>query len=659
MTGNGGNAVLVQAQIFHEASLSSKTPTQDSEVFLAGCYALGFGTGQNAQVAASHLEHAAQLGSHDSMVILDRVAEATEFEAETSLAFTGRAGTASLKYSERVKETKARLSVDGTFTASVVKKKPKARRGFRRPAATPVSSTNDTGEDTTDLASSTPVVLQDETGRAILESPENDNNTSGSEADDANALRTLEDVRAFFDSLPQDPESNPLWKTARALRGLSLLHLAVNFHGADSSLDHQRQVLSLVRAALKVEGLASLETRDRHGRTPLLTACMEGQAMAVQHLVAAGSNVKAVDVDGLSPLHWLSFFQDDEIEQIAKQLVNGGASLDTMSTHPLNLPEYCLYLQMGCTPLHFAVALRGLAAAKALLHLGANPLATAQMTIGFHTYRLSPLHFAISLHFHEIVEELVRLPGMSSEVLFKMSNAGEEEHPISIIHLVSLQLFMKSKMGPFSRWVLHGNRYEEAAELTLNAIFTTFPEKEVLMPARHWLSSIILPVNDPYVWRVFKKLGVGFKRPILDNEVGLALDPTVFSHDPPFPAGCWIIAAMKGSLAAPSSDKLMELALSGFADHQLRFDSNFLYSILEECVIRCLDGALSVLLRSSYIRNSVQDVMPVFFSEASRRDAVAVMKVIWKVYVEDNEHYENVKNEVQSVSFQPVLAVSN
>jgi hypothetical protein len=51
------------------------------------------------------------------------------------------------------------------------------------------------------------------------------------------------------------------------------------------------------------------------------------------------------------------------------------------------------------------------------------------MTIWFHTYRLTPLHFAISLHFNEIVEELVELPGTSSHVIFKTSHDRKEEYP--------------------------------------------------------------------------------------------------------------------------------------------------------------------------------------------------------------------------------------
>jgi hypothetical protein len=170
------------------------------------------------------------------------------------------------------------------------------------------------------------------------------------------------------------------------------------------------------------------------------------------------------------------------------------------------------------------------------------------------------------------------------------------------VHLVNLQLFMKSSMGPFSRWVLHGDRYEEA---------------------------------------------------------GLGLDPAMFSSDPPFPAGCWVIAAMKGSLATGPSATLMELALGGFADYQLCFDSIFLLQVLDECVLRCLDGALSVLLRSPHIRNSVKDKLPLFFSEASRVDAVEVMRVIWKSYVEDREDYESVKNEVRDRSFRSRLAVTD
>ena len=55
------------------------------------------------------------------------------------------------------------------------------------------------------------------------------------------------------------------------------------------------------REALNNEG-AGVNTRDQHGRTPLISAVSKGHAQCVNPLIKAGADVNVSDRYGLTPL---------------------------------------------------------------------------------------------------------------------------------------------------------------------------------------------------------------------------------------------------------------------------------------------------------------------------------------------------------------------
>ena len=73
------------------------------------------------------------------------------------------------------------------------------------------------------------------------------------------------------------------------------MHLAAE----SDSVSADRLVQLLAR-----KSKAMLEERDSYGRTPLHLAAAAGNTEVVQVLLASGCNLKAVDNDKYTALHW-------------------------------------------------------------------------------------------------------------------------------------------------------------------------------------------------------------------------------------------------------------------------------------------------------------------------------------------------------------------
>jgi ankyrin repeat protein len=135
--------------------------------------------------------------------------------------------------------------------------------------------------------------------------------------------------------------------------------------------------------------------------TPLLLACMSGSSETVKRLLKHGANPCMSDNDGETPLHWLSAFDADDIPTIAGLLYRRKAQLSASAKGSVMLSEgYFLELAFASgTPLHRAVGKRNIHAVRALLDLGADPLAVNDRQ---HT----PFGLAAMFHLAEILKLL-------------------------------------------------------------------------------------------------------------------------------------------------------------------------------------------------------------------------------------------------------------
>ncbi|MDH5526635.1 MAG: ankyrin repeat domain-containing protein [Nitrospirota bacterium] len=114
---------------------------------------------------------------------------------------------------------------------------------------------------------------------------------------------------------------------------------------------------------------APLEGWSEDGLTPLMVAAAGGHDKAVSYLISRGANARLSDVDGLTPLHYVSGAKGYDAAsgpeprmRVIARLIKAGGPIDAAD-------------KSGRTPLHHAVATGDVELVRALLAAGASPQA--------------------------------------------------------------------------------------------------------------------------------------------------------------------------------------------------------------------------------------------------------------------------------------------
>lgn len=105
---------------------------------------------------------------------------------------------------------------------------------------------------------------------------------------------------------------------------------------------------------------ALLNVKNVRGSTPLHLAAINPDATAIEVLLAAGADVKAVDEEGFTPLHMAAFHRQSDY---ALLLLEAGADVEAKTVHgrtPLSMAEKAradetsgvisLWILKGCKP---------------------------------------------------------------------------------------------------------------------------------------------------------------------------------------------------------------------------------------------------------------------------------------------------------------------
>ena len=200
-----------------------------------------------------------------------------------------------------------------------------------------------------------------------------------------------------------------------------------------------------------------------HGGT-VLTAAANGQADAVRFLLANGEKASPAEdstqfAHHINGLHFLSWFEDPDVEAIAGLLFTHGANPNMVSPTgeskyiPLAGPDF--FTSTNGPPLDMAIALGDRRAVGVLLKLGADPLLQVQPNVDKHGH--TPLKLAVALHLYDIVDDI--LTHISS-------TSPAESRPWKAL-LVQLSGHILGAKAMFWRWLLHGDGYQTACHNTI------------------------------------------------------------------------------------------------------------------------------------------------------------------------------------------------
>ena len=151
-------------------------------------------------------------------------------------------------------------------------------------------------------------------------------------------------------------------------------------------------LIDIVQAFFKAD--FDVNSRDENRATPLIAACRGGHAEIVRLLIDHGADPWKCQRNGISPLHWLTMFEDDQVHRVLEILIrtHNAMVMDSVVVEPVDMRAHGLRLRWS--PVHFAVAARNLIVTKALLNAGAS------MKGG----RSTPLNIAVANHCPEMTK---------------------------------------------------------------------------------------------------------------------------------------------------------------------------------------------------------------------------------------------------------------
>ncbi|QGI63787.1 hypothetical protein CEK26_007738 [Fusarium fujikuroi] len=177
--------------------------------------------------------------------------------------------------------------------------------------------------------------------------------------------------------------------------------------------------------------------------TPLLLAARLGRKLVLETILqhpSCGVAAQMADERGITPLHWLCSFEDEDHEAIAKLLVSKGAELNSPAS-TISRTQYGISVDgdgiLAHTPLHWAITQKRLTAVDVLLKLGADPTFCMEVEDGEGSH-LSPLELACGLCYSPVVERLLQEPLVQPEASKpKPMVGGGELLYLPLFHVIS------------------------------------------------------------------------------------------------------------------------------------------------------------------------------------------------------------------------------
>lgn len=144
----------------------------------------------------------------------------------------------------------------------------------------------------------------------------------------------------------------------------------VAVHG---SLEHINQLGCANDRIRNEDGLMDINSLTSYGETALYLSCLRGAWEVSKALLDYGADPSIrCTAAGLTCLHWLFAFDDEEKAKATDKFIEQGANINELSNAPIPMYHFPFTLPQG-SPLHWAVTVQCHATIKVLLDNGADP----------------------------------------------------------------------------------------------------------------------------------------------------------------------------------------------------------------------------------------------------------------------------------------------
>ncbi|KAF4332752.1 serine threonine kinase, partial [Fusarium beomiforme] len=236
--------------------------------------------------------------------------------------------------------------------------------------------------------------------------------------------------------------------------------------------------LELLRR-LTDHGFVDVNQLNEWNETPILWASRAGHRDIVYHLLDCGADPSVASNEETTPLHFLSSFNDEDISEVCRRLIEAGAKIEARSKsgHRYRQGLDSTYGDVDGTPLTWAVAANNRVSVQALITAGADPFDLPGLEVSYSdTFggmaHVSPVWFATMNHQYYMLEVLLRSVGKAiiKEFLntyrrkFGSTGMTGQDNPI-IGWCVTY-----AAQGIGRRILLHGKQHQEAFKKTFELL---------------------------------------------------------------------------------------------------------------------------------------------------------------------------------------------
>ncbi|KAF5684756.1 CAMK DCAMKL kinase [Fusarium denticulatum] len=250
----------------------------------------------------------------------------------------------------------------------------------------------------------------------------------------------------------------------------------------------------------------------------LMQACQKGDYRIAKVLIEHDTPLRE-EASGLTPLHFLAHFGDEDILPLARHLMDRGVDIEARC----NLATPCTVGQLDlrdtltdATPLLCAVAQRSLTAVSSLVSLGADPFNGAEKyeshvgTMTAHklgrTY--SPVHYAARLHMSDVLEALLPEGKEYEHLLDWMCY---ETHSLKVTPLWCAVDYWYQ--GLYDRVSLHGKDHIKRCEKTITFLLKRGGQGHVVnwdvtTQAKHSIFTAATLYGQPFVLNHLRSLDI-------------------------------------------------------------------------------------------------------------------------------------------------------
>jgi ankyrin repeat protein len=259
------------------------------------------------------------------------------------------------------------------------------------------------------------------------------------------------------------------------------LHLAGIKHSYERLLHilAYRGRISDCRTMLKL-GYYDVNETDAWGETALLVACRTGHAQIAELLIESAADPRIASNEKLTPLHFISAFDDVDIPHIGKRLFDCGAELEarSISGKAFNFRLDCQFGLVDGTPLLWAVAARNLTATRTLLELGADPFDAEGGNLPVSkswgsTVHFSPVDFAARMHQYRFLEVMLGYCRKQAIKTCEWNLNNNFRFMAPYPEFAALPMFWAvnyTDLGLMERLLLHGRDYQIACKQTIQTL---------------------------------------------------------------------------------------------------------------------------------------------------------------------------------------------